>query len=51
MSSGLVGLHVKEMLSDESLSISGNWLTLGGTEGQSLQGQQDPRCQSTRYRK
>ena len=48
--SGWVGLHVKGVLSDESLTIWRNWLTSEGTEGQSLQGQQGPRCRSTRQK-
>ena len=36
-------LHVKGKLTGESFAISGRWLT---PKGQSLLGQQDPRCQS-----
>ena len=38
-------LHIKGKLTAESFAISGRWLTL---KGQSLLGQQDPRCQSIR---
>lgn len=45
MDPALAGLHMKDILSDESFTISKNWLTL---EGQSLQGQEGPRCQTIR---
>ena len=31
LDSGLVGLHIKGVSAGESLTISRNWLTLGGT--------------------
>lgn len=43
MGSMLVGLHIKGTLAGESFIISSSWQPW---EGQSLQDQQGPRCQS-----
>lgn len=48
MASALVGWHLKVRLSGELFTFSRNCLTL---EGPSLQGQQNPGCQSIRKRK
>ena len=45
MDSALVGLHVKDLFTGESFTISRNWLTL---MGEPHWGQQDSKCQSIR---